>query len=544
MSKRISGRVCARGPIRWAAVFAVFAMLVISCTGQRSAVISPSPSTTEISGYGLEDEHAREGEQEHEEVVALPEDERNGEVHVHEDGFAHTHGAGAPREWVATYTAAGEFEPERLDILAGDTVTWVNESERGVWPASNIHPTHEILPEFDSLREIPPGESWSFTFAEHGYWRYHNHSDGAEAGLVVVTGTPVGDLAPLDMEVEIINFPVPLAAGGEQIMTDSSALYDYVVRYGPAAAVADLKATELRTGRDCHNAAHEVGQVAFEEFGPAAFVIAGHDCQAGALHGAIEALFAERGTSQLATDVAAVCSASEDSFVMHQCLHGVGHGIMAWTTYELHEALELCDVLPGQWNSESCYSGVFMENVVGGLSGLMGHETAYLRLDDPHFPCDVVEPQYVPGCYFYQTSHMTTIYGGNMQLVAAACAEAPTHAQYRCFASYGRDVGAATHKMPERAVGMCGYAPELYRSYCVNGAVQDRFWSPSGSDDAIALCAVTGTETAVGCWDTIIERAEFVLIDIEARTGFCAKIPDEDARARCERLLLPAGDGS
>ena len=470
--------------------------------------------------------------------------DRAGEVHVHEDGFVHTHGAGAPEEWIVTYTAEGLFVPERLDILAGDTVTFVNKSDWGVWPASNIHPTHEIYPEFDPLREIPPGESWSFTFDKNGYWRYHNHSYASETGLIVVSGAPDEDLLPLDMEVEIVQFPAPPAdSGGERIATDAHALYDYVVRFGPAAAVADLKATELLTGLNCHNAAHDVGRIAYEEFGPAAFVIAGHDCQAGALHGAIEALFAERGTSRLAEDVAAVCSASEDSFVMHQCLHGVGHGIMAWTTYELHEALAICDVLSGQQHRASCHSGVFMENVVGGLSGLMGHETSYLRFDDPHFPCDVVESRYVPGCYFYQTSHMVNVYAGDMASVANACSEAPEHAQSHCFASYGRDVGAVTRGDPEGAVAMCRHAPGPYRSACINGAVQDRFWEPAGANEAIRLCSLVDSSEAAGCWDTIIERANFMPYDSAARAEFCNRFTDEAAHIRCQRTLA-SSDGS
>ena len=440
------------------------------------------------------------------------------------------------------YTADGEFAPKRLDIATGETVTFVNASEWNVWPASNIHPTHEIYPEFDPQKPIPPGESWSFTFGKAGYWRYHNHELATEVGMIVATGGPEDGLAPLDMEIEMVEFRAAQpGAGGERLFDDPAALHGYVTRYGPAAAVADLKATEWRVGQDCHNAAHRVGRIAFEEFGPAAFVIVGHDCQAGALHGAMEALFAARGTARLAEDVAAVCSASEDSFVMHQCLHGVGHGIMAWTSYELHDALGLCDVLPSRPNRESCYSGVFMENVVGGLSGLMGHQTTFLSADDPHFPCDVVALAYVPSCYFYQTSHMKTVFRGDLQMVAIACAEAPENAQYLCFASYGRDVGAATRGTPEAAVELCSYVASRHRASCINGAAQDHFWEPSGADKAIALCAAVGPEEAPGCWDEIIGRATFVLHDTEARAEFCSKVTDEAARGRCESRLLQTG---
>ena len=69
----------------------------------------------------------------------------------------------------------GSFLPKRLEAPAGQTVTFVNESDAPMWPASNIHPTHEILPGFDAKSPIEPGESWTFVFEEVGFWRYHNH---------------------------------------------------------------------------------------------------------------------------------------------------------------------------------------------------------------------------------------------------------------------------------------------------------------------------------------------------------------------------------
>lgn len=465
--------------------------------------------------------------------------QRPGEIHIHDDGTSHTHGAGAPEEWVVVYTSEGEFVPERLEVLAGDTVTWQNESDYGVWPASNIHPSHEIYPEFDPLKDIPPGESWSFKFTKNGTWRYHNHELASETGTIIVTGAPDEPLEPLNIDAEPPRFdPAPPGAGGEKLFDDPDALREFVLLYGPEQAVTDLKATEVRVRRNCHNPAHDVGRIAYEEFGPIAFVIAGHGCQSGALHGAMEALFAQRGTSQLARDVAAVCSASEDAFVLHQCRHGVGHGIMAWTSYELHESLELCDVLPDKFGRDSCYSGVFMENVVGGLSGLMGHETQYLRLDDPHFPCDIVASKYVPGCYFYQTSHMVAVYAGDMEKVAAACSEAPQASQYLCFSSYGRDVAAASVDMPELTVEMCNYAPPEYRTECTNGAVQNIFWEPQGESAAIGLCKIVNAEQVSGCWDTIIDRAQFVWPSVADRERFCAQITDGSAQLRCKQRLL------
>ena len=55
----------------------------------------------------------------------------------------------------------------------------------------------------------------------------------------------------------------------------------------------------------------------------------------------------------------------------------------------------------------------------------MGHKTQYLRPDDPHFPCDVVEARYLADCYFYQTSHMLRVFDGDFASVASECRHAP-----------------------------------------------------------------------------------------------------------------------
>jgi plastocyanin len=86
---------------------------------------------------------------------------------------------------VIRMTPAG-FEPSKITVPLGTTVAFINEDERDRWPASNIHPTHGIYPEFDPLEGIPPGESWSFTFDKPGIWRMHDHLYPQFTGAITV----------------------------------------------------------------------------------------------------------------------------------------------------------------------------------------------------------------------------------------------------------------------------------------------------------------------------------------------------------------------
>jgi len=67
------------------------------------------------------------------------------------------------------------FEPESLTITKGTMVIFQNEGSKPHWPASNLHPTHGIYPEFDPQIEVPNGQSWSFVFEKPGKWKYHDH---------------------------------------------------------------------------------------------------------------------------------------------------------------------------------------------------------------------------------------------------------------------------------------------------------------------------------------------------------------------------------
>lgn len=78
------------------------------------------------------------------------------------------------------------FTPANVVIAAGTTVTFVNNGQAKHWPASDIHPTHQILPEFDSKRGLATGETYSYTFTEVGEWNMHDHLNASSTGTITV----------------------------------------------------------------------------------------------------------------------------------------------------------------------------------------------------------------------------------------------------------------------------------------------------------------------------------------------------------------------
>lgn len=87
-----------------------------------------------------------------------------------------------PEVMVVTYTTAG-FEPKNITVSKGQIVRFVNEGTGKMWVASDEHPSHKILPEFDQLSI---GDSYEFKFETTGTWKYHNHVNPSAIGTITV----------------------------------------------------------------------------------------------------------------------------------------------------------------------------------------------------------------------------------------------------------------------------------------------------------------------------------------------------------------------
>ncbi len=434
--------------------------------------------------------------------------------------------------WLVEFTDDG-FVPRRLETEVGQQVRFVNGSETSsLWPASNIHPTHQIMPEFDAGSPLRTGETWAFTFRKPGFWRYHNHMSPEHSGLVVVSGGDEAAAAaePLSLDASALEFsPAPSLnpKALTDLFTNDTLLRRYIEDYGPAATVKLVAEAGDAVGELCHERAHVTGRTAYEIFGAAAFALASHECEAGAYHGATEAMFKDRGTANLEADVQTICGDSDVFFFRLQCIHGVGHGLMAWTSYELYDALDLCDRLTTDRDQRACYSGVFMENVVGGLSGTMGHFTDYLSDDDPHYPCNALTYRYVPSCYLYHSTRMLLLFEYDYARVAVECANAPEYGRYECYESFGRDLAAITLGDPAAGVRQCHDVIDgaTERVWCLQGSVQARFWEPERAAEAVEMCTLaTTTEEKDGCYWMIILRARELYPDDAGFDGFCARL--------------------
>jgi plastocyanin len=95
--------------------------------------------------------------------------------------------AEVPEGAVVVTLSKDGFSPDEISIQVGDTVAFRSTAGEPFWPASNLHPSHTIYPEFDPQKPIQPDAVWSFTFTKAGEWKYHDHLAPYFTGVITVT---------------------------------------------------------------------------------------------------------------------------------------------------------------------------------------------------------------------------------------------------------------------------------------------------------------------------------------------------------------------
>ncbi len=333
----------------------------------------------------------------------------------------------------------------------------------------------------------------------------------------------------------------------------------------PAAieALDSLAAVDSEVRRLGHNYAHALGLAAFttpDEVGEI-FSQCTEIFQSGCYHGVIQSYFEEYSRSHGdhldagALDSLCADQRSDESqqWILFQCVHGLGHGLMMVFGNHLPSSLEGCDLLSSVWEREVCYGAVFMENVVlettphhavgrpadsasgghahGADNDHAGHAmtTAVERepfpgLDRrrPLYPCTDLPERYAESCYQMQTSAILHFNGRNVAAAGRACLTAPEAYRATCIQSLGRDVSALTVQDHSRALRMCRSVPAGYEPFCHLGYAKNLVDQTSNPRDGFDFCRLlTIAESKQACYTGIGEQLWVLYTDADRRAEVC-----------------------
>lgn len=366
--------------------------------------------------------------------------------------------------------------------------------------------------------------------------KYASHTITAFVMIPLLTaGLAAGYISMLrteDRSALLNQFSNVHAPENDAVLTDDAVLAEYIETYGPTPTMRVLIAAAERRGVECHDRAHEFGRLSHEAFGDEVLKLSLPECHSGFYHGAIEAYFKKNGTANLREKLSFICPDNLNFFFMHQCRHGLGHGLMAWSGYELPETLDYCSLIDDDGGKASCRTGAFMENIVGSLAEsaeakARGHFTKYLS-DDPQYPCNIVKEEYKSDCYFLQTDRMLRLSTNGFQGVADACHAAPEAYHFTCFASMGRTISGITRGRPQEALDACRLIQEgANRVLCIDAVAKDYLWDPAGQEGGLAFCGIVPPEDGqTECYRGLIFHAGSVLAP-EQLTSFCSRFPPE-----------------
>jgi hypothetical protein len=250
-------------------------------------------------------------------------------------------------------------------------------------------------------------------------------------------------------------------------------------------------------------------------------------CWSGYYHGVLERAFGDATDKELAPLANKLCVSPEvktTNFLRYQCVHGLGHGLMLHTAYDLPRALKVCETLEDPWESTSCDSGVFMENI----ASTRGATSKYVRDDDPIYPCADIAERHKLYCYLMVTSRINELNGYDWEDTAKTCLEdAETQWRDTCFQSYGRDASGQSRRKIGPVVDKCAIVDDEHEDECVWGAVRDMVSEDAGPDRAAKFCRIVPEVHTDRCFDGLGTIVADQQPDDASRKAECRRVASD-----------------
>jgi len=247
---------------------------------------------------------------------------------------------------------------------------------------------------------------------------------------------------------------------------------------------AAYDSTVLRNG---HQLAHALGREALTSSGGNPAVLG--QCRpvfaSGCYHGVVEALLQLRGRVDM-TELQQMCAAAGGTGArgpVHECIHGLGHGVLGAFGQNVDATLRQCDGLSGSAFVVACREGAFMEAITTALGGQGNHlahlhglhgagHTGAISIDpeDPYSPCDRYDEPYGRSCWLFQGFVILRRVDFDAAGALRLCDAAPRGRADRCYESVGHQLAGLFQRGNAWVVEQCGKGDAGRASSCAAGA--------------------------------------------------------------------------
>lgn len=290
------------------------------------------------------------------------------------------------------------FNPQYFNIDLGQEVIFINNASIPMWVASGPHPVHTDYPEFDALRDIMPGEQYSFVFERWGTHGFHNHNKSLHNGIARVKDS--------DIDVKDISKTLPASI---QIRDELLEIFDPEDANSIRELFERIRNDKL-LANNCHDMAHDLWHRAYELYGLSTALtfqdlenVPINDiddlCAGWYMHWVLEEYFLYNPEIINTPEKVCIWIPDENQW---SCYHGVGHWVMFSVDRQLEKANEICRRIESFEPEHRCYEWVYMEYFwwdTWHAGWFLGWD-----IDDPLAVCSTAAFDEQAACYLY--SHL------------------------------------------------------------------------------------------------------------------------------------------
>lgn len=421
------------------------------------------------------------------------------------------------------------FMPSEITIDENSSIIFVNKDTKIRWPASNVHPTHELYPEFDPKKPISTGESWPFNPKRVGEWRYHDHLSPHIRGVINVTEEEKTEnetvikkedttfieniketLSSIWIEIQKIFSFNKTQTKPKKVLDTASFL-----KLSPQNQVGEIKELAESQGADIawqyvkeafagqggsmgniHDLAHLTGSLIYQQENFKGLGNCSADFAFGCYHGFLDKAFSESLDSLLDAEKACLKLNPKNNGPrsvytnvagpVASCIHGIGHGVASfYSTNDLKTALKTCRKLTV--GGEYCFDGVFMEFVRSAPE-------SFFKKEDSLFPCNQLEKEFGYAYSFACGRNQPSLLMGRLKVgfdeVVSICLKSSSKPfKQACFDSLGFSL--ASVQDVEKIINGCQKIGESeFVSRCLKAAAGELVFQeiPNWSGKSQALC--------------------------------------------------------
>lgn len=243
-----------------------------------------------------------------------------------------------------------------------------------------------------------------------------------------------------------------------------------------------------------HDFAHVIGLIAYEQDGTHGLGICDTAYNYGCSHGFIEGFLIERGIDAVG-DIEQSCI---DLGPIHSpsCLHGIGHGLMINSSYQLDTALTDCERLKDS-SRLYCWDGTFMERIIGSMQSPQSR--LKLTAETLNEPCDSLKEIYKQQCWRNQVTSWFEYFLQDARQVLSQCTKIENGFQQICFESVGLANVKNSKENVSQLVASCAITDGFLIDSCLIGELKELLFEGKNPQIAQSICGYVSKQNSQSC---------------------------------------------